>query len=111
MHLFNRRAGHGSDDADLGFDPTALEGDPREPATDEATALIPFAADLPPAWSAGPGEEEGGSIEARVLSRVRDLEQLGRRLDAIPVVRQALGEAPAEVGLRLRLAELLEASA
>ncbi len=110
MHLFNRRAGHGSDDADLGFDPTPLEGDPREPAQDEGPALVPFGADFPPAWSTRSGEDEGGSLEARVLARVRDLELLGRSLDGLPVLRQALSEAPVAVPLWLRLAELLEGS-
>src|SRR5688572_9193750 len=106
MHLSSRRAGHGSDDADLGFDPLELEGDDCVPPPDEGAALFPFAQDIPLSGAA-PLSTDG--TDGRVLARVRDLEGLGRRLDAIMVLRQALGEEQGNVRIRLRLAELLEA--
>lgn len=108
MYLHSRR--HPNDAADLGFDPLALEGDAPASAPDEGAALFPFAEDFPSASMT----EAWGRIEetqdARVLVRVRELEALGRRLDAIMVLRQSLGEEPGNTRLRLRLAELLEAS-
>src|SRR6187455_220687 len=109
MHLHSRRSTPG-DDADFGFDPLALEGDAREVAPDEGPALFPFAADFPPSLLAESSSRVDEPHDARVLVRVRDLEGLGRRLDAIMVLRQSLGEEPGNVRLRHRLAELLEAS-
>jgi Flp pilus assembly protein TadD len=109
MHLHSRRVASG-DDADFGFDPLALEGDARDVAPDEGPALFPFAADFPPSLLAESGSDVDEPHDARVLVRVRDLEGLGRRLDAIMVLRQSLGEEPGNVRLRLRLAELLEAN-
>src|SRR5678815_56558 len=108
MHLHSRRSTP-DDDADFGFDPLALEGDAREVAPDEGPALFPFAADFPPSLLAESTRVDEPH-DTRVLVRVRDLEGLGRRLDAIMVLRQSLGEEPGNVRLRLRLAELLEAS-
>ena len=109
MHLNSRRSAS-SDDADLGFDPLALEGDARDVAPDEGPTLFPFSGDFPPSVMAESGTRGDEPHDARVLVRVRDLDTLGRRLDAIMVLRQAIGEEPANVRLRLRLAELLEAS-
>ena len=86
MHLHSRRSTPG-DDADFGFDPLALEGDAREVGADEGPALFPFAADFPPSLLAESSSRVDEPHDARVLVRVRDLEGLGRRLDAIMVLR------------------------
>ena len=94
-HLYTRRAGPGRDDATLGFDPPALEGDLRIQAPDEGPALRPYALDLP-------------LTSSSALRRVRELEGQGRRLGAILVLRQLLRDTPGEVEVHLRLAHLLE---
>lgn len=110
MRLHNQRAGHGARDAELGFHPAALQGDLFHEGTDEGPALVPFAADIPALAPGGPDRFEGEVEPGSVLRRAEDLEHLGRRLDAILVLRQAVVDAPADVDLLFRLVDLLEAA-
>jgi len=110
MFLHNHRAGHGARDAALGFPSPALQGDRYEAGLDEGPALRPFAADIAALVEGRAAPDPAGADPGQVLRRAEDLEQLGRRLDAVLVLRQAVASAPGNEELLFRLVRLLEAS-
>lgn len=107
--LRNSRSADPDEFASQGFDRTDLEGSAIEPVAEEIPWLRVFAADLPgpllqelPAESEPPGD--------RLLRQARELIGLGRRLDALLLLRHSLepGAHPGTAPARLLLAELLE---
>lgn len=90
-----------------GFDRHDLEGDAVGPVADELPWLRPFGADVPtPVLAAAPVEDEPEAV--RVPRRGRELAALGRRLDAILLLRRYLEDAPRDASARALLAELLD---
>jgi Flp pilus assembly protein TadD len=91
-----------------GFDRADQEGDAIGPVADEIPWLRPFGSDLPGPVLA-PGGGSGEPSGARAVREARELIRLGRRLDALLLLRRSLAEDPgADPGARLLLAELLE---
>jgi Flp pilus assembly protein TadD len=95
------------DFAEEGFDRTHLEGDAIGPASDEIPWLRPFGADvegLVLAEAASELEPEA----ARVPRQARELAALGRRLDALLLLRRYLDDAPRDAEVRTLLADFLD---
>jgi len=105
--LFTSRAGLGETGALEGIEGFPLEGDPLTAPVDEGPVLRPYAALLPDVAEAAIAAD-ALPAEERALRRAAELEHLGRRLDAILVLRQLVGERPEEDVPRLRLVRLLE---
>src|SRR2546426_893609 len=96
-----------ADGGDLdGSDLLDLEGDPIEPAADEIGALRPFGRELSGAVLVGAPLDLPEAD--RVLRRATELVSLGRRLDALLLLRQSLEECPGASAARMLLAEVLE---
>ncbi len=104
--LYTSRSNAGEARALEGFDADQLEGDPLFTSHDEGPSLRPYAADLPGRIS----DDLSGATRSeddQVLRRADELTTLGRQLDAVLVLRQALIERPGVVDVRVRLAHLL----
>jgi len=96
-----------ADGGDLdGSDLLDLEGDPIEPAADEIGALRPFGRELAGAVLVGAAVDIPEAD--RVLRRATELVTLGRRLDAVRLLRQCLEESPGASAARVLLAEVRE---
>src|SRR5437660_11160279 len=97
--LRNSRAPEPDELAIEGFDRLELEGDASGPVSDESVWLRPFGADLP-----GPlltGTATANEPEALSVPRqARELAALGRRLDAVLLLRRYLDDAPRDAGVR-----------
>lgn len=105
--LRNSRAPEPDERAIEGFDRMELEGDAIGPVADEISWLRPFGWDIPgPPLVAGGGDAEPEALG--VPRQVRDLVALGRRLDAVLLLRRYLDDAPHDAGVRGLLAELLD---
>jgi Flp pilus assembly protein TadD len=104
--LYTSRSDAGEAQALEGFDADRLEGDPLFTSRDEGPSLRPYAADLPGRVS-DDLHRPTRSEDDQALRRANELESLGRRLDAVLVLTQALIERPGVVNVRLRLAHLL----
>ena len=105
--LRNSRSPDPDELAAEGFDRSDLEGDAIGTVADEIPWLRPFGADIPGPALAEPGsapEPEG----VRILRQARDLAGLGRRLDAVLLLRRWLEDSPGDPAARSHLAELLE---
>lgn len=105
--LRNSRAPESDEPALQGFDRLDLEGDAIGPAGDEIVSLRPFGADIPGlvlASAAAAQEPE----PVRVPRQARELVALGRRLDAVLLLRRYLEDAPGDGAARSLLAELLD---
>ena len=108
--LRNSRSPDPDEIASQGFDRTDLEGSAIEPVAEEIPWLRVFGADLPgPLLTESPGAESE-TPEDRLLRQARELIGLGRRLDALLLLRHSLepGSHPANAPARLLVAELLE---
>ena len=90
-----------------GFDAGPLDGDLVGSPRDEGPWLRPYAADLSEPV-AGVAPTTLAADEDRDLRRARELEGLGRRLDAVLVLRQALADRPDAADVRLSLASMLD---
>src|ERR1043166_7795363 len=105
--LMTARAPEPDDSAREGFDRLDLEGDPIAPPGDE----LPW---LPPLCAAGAGPGLGGARGAagpeavRIPRQARELAALGRRLDAMLLLRRFLDDAAGDAAARALLAALLE---
>jgi Flp pilus assembly protein TadD len=106
--LFNSRQDDAADLDRAGPGSQPLEGELRYPDPEESGLLLPFGTELPPEAAAIPAGEAGSSLE-QTLRQAADLERLGRRLDAMLVLRRALRETTSDHRLFLTLAELVEA--
>lgn len=107
MRLQHSRSPEPDEAALLGFDRAELEGDAIGPVADELRWLRPFGADVPcPVLPPAPLEDEPEA--SRVPRRARELVGLGRRLDAVLLLRGYLDDAPRDAGVRALLAELLD---
>ena len=108
--LRNSRSPDPDELASQGFDRTELEGSAIEPVAEEITWLRVFGADLPGPLLSGASRTESETPSDRLLREARELIALGRRLDALLLLRHAVepGPHPALVQSRLLLAELLE---
>jgi Flp pilus assembly protein TadD len=103
MHLRHSRSGL----PDLeGFDRLDLEGDPIVPTPDAIASLRPFGRDLPD-QSLGRPTDPGQTPEQEMVVRARTLGLEGRRLDAVQILRQFLGDPTEGVDARVLLADLL----
>ena len=108
MHRLRNSRAPDSDEAALeGFDRLDLEGDAIGPVGDEIASLRPFGADIPGLPLAG-GAAAREPEEVRVPRQARELALLGRRLDAVLLLRRYLEEAPGDGAVRALLAELLD---
>lgn len=108
--LRNSRSPDPDELASQGFDRTDLEGSAIEPVAEEIPWLRVFGADLPgPLLAESPGVDSEAP-QGRLLRQARELIGLGRRLDALLLLRHSLepGASPAHAEARLLLAELLE---
>ena len=108
--LRNSRSPDPDELASQGFDRAELEGSAIEPVAEEITWLRVFGADLPGPLLSDSSGMESETAGDRLLRQARELVGLGRRLDALLLLRYALepGAHPAVVQSRLLLAELLE---
>lgn len=105
--LHNSRAPEPDERAIEGFDRMDLEGDAIGPVADEISWLRPFGWDIPGPPPAPPGvEAEPEAIG--VPRQARELAALGRRLDALLLLRRYLDDAPRDAAVRGLLAELLD---
>jgi len=108
--LRNSRSPDPDELAGQGFDRADLEGSAIEPVAEEIPWLRVFGADLPgPLLSESPGADSETAGD-RLLRQARELIGLGRRLDALLLLRHSLepGSDPVTAQARLLLAELLE---
>lgn len=90
-----------------GFDRDGQEGDVLGGPEDEIQALRPFGAEIPGlvlTRSAGAAEPD----TLRIPRQARELVALGRRLDAILLLRRHLEDEPRDATVRALLGELLE---
>ena len=95
------------DFAEEGFDRADLEGDAIGPVSDEIPWLRPFGADIEGMVLAEPAA--GIESEAtRAPRQARELVTLGRRLDALLLLRRYLDDSPHDAEVRALLAELLD---
>ncbi len=105
--LRSSRAPEPDDAAIEGFDRLDLEGDAIGPVADEVAWLRPFGADVPGLiladLSTGPEPEA-----IRVPRQARELTALGRRLDAVLLLRRYLEDSPRDAAVRATLAEFLD---
>src|SRR5262245_58089393 len=104
--LRNNRAPEPEESAIEGFDRLDMEGDAIGPVADEISWLRPLGADLTGPVLAGvelPGEPEA----ERIPREARELAALGRRLDAVLLLRRFLQEQPRQPEIRALLAELV----
>jgi Flp pilus assembly protein TadD len=90
-----------------GFDRTGFEGDAVGPVSDEIATLRPFGTDIPDPDLIG-GSSADEPTELRIPRQARELVALGRRLDAVLVLRRQLDDFPADAAVRTLLAELLD---
>lgn len=93
------------DFAEEGFDRADLEGEAIGPVSDEIPWLRPFGADIEGlvlADSATEFEPEA----TRIPRQARELVTLGRRLDALLLLRRYLEDSPRDAEVRTLLAEL-----
>jgi tetratricopeptide (TPR) repeat protein len=105
--LMTARAPEPDDSAREGFDRLDLEGDPIAPTGDELPWLRPFGAEVPGLVLAEPGA--AAEPEAvRIPRQARELAALGRRLDAMLLLRRFLDDAAGDAAARALLAALLE---
>jgi Flp pilus assembly protein TadD len=105
--LRNSRAPEPDELAIEGFDRMELEGDAIEPVADEIPWLRPFGADVPgPVIPLGDGDAEPESVS--VPRQAFELAELGRRLDAVLLLRRYLDDTPQDAGVRAQLAALLD---
>jgi tetratricopeptide (TPR) repeat protein len=105
--LRNSRAPDPDEHSLEGFDRADLEGDAVGPIADEIPWLRPFGTDVPGFMltdSAATQEPEA----IRVPRQARELTAIGRRLDAVLLLRRYLDEAPGDAAVRTLLAESLE---
>ncbi len=109
-HLFNRRQGDGAEHDLSGAAADPLEGELRSRATDEGAARLPFADEFPPVAAAIPEGDTADAALDQVLARAADLDRLGRRLDAILVLRSAVADGAPDPRLFQALANLMEAA-
>jgi protein O-GlcNAc transferase len=106
--LQNSRAPEPDDAALEGFDRAGLEGDAIGPVAEELPWLRPFGGDV--AGLTLPGTAAEGEPESRrVPRRARELVAMGRRLDALLLLRRYLADEPQDAEVRTLLAELLDA--
>ncbi len=93
-----------------GFDRLDLEGDAIGPAAEEIPWLRPFGADLPGPVLADSPSDPAETEGTKTLRQARALLELGRRLDAMLLLRRSIGEDPrgADPSARMLLAELLD---
>ncbi len=105
--LRNHRAPDPDPIAAEGFDRSELEGDAIGPVADEIPWLRPFGADIPGPvlWDSGTEDEPEA---ARALREARALAALGRRLDAVLLLRRTQAEHPLDPESGVLLAHLLE---
>jgi Flp pilus assembly protein TadD len=108
--LRNSRSPDPDELASQGFDRTDLEGSAIEPVAEEIPWLRVFGADLPGPLLTESPEAASEAPADRLLRQARELISLGRRLDALLLLRHSLepGAHPAQAPARLLLAELLE---
>jgi Flp pilus assembly protein TadD len=108
--LRNNRSPDPDELASQGFDRADLEGSAIEPVAEEIPWLRVFGADLPGSLLSEPPGAESEATADRVLRQARELIGLGRKLDALLLLRHTLepGTHPAVPQARLLLAELLE---
>lgn len=95
------------DFAEEGFDRGHLEGDAIGPVTDEIPWLRPFGMDIEGLVLA----EAASDLEpesVRVPRQARELAALGRRLDALLLLRRYLDDAPGDAAVRALLADFLD---
>jgi tetratricopeptide (TPR) repeat protein len=93
--------------AQEGFDRLGFEGDPVEPVSDEFPWLRPFGADIEGAVL--PTDPDEGAPDAvRVPRKARELVTLGRRLDAVLLLRRYLEDSPRDAAVRAQLALVLD---
>jgi len=105
--LRNSRAPEPDERAIEGFDRMELEGDAIGPVADEISWLRPFGWDIPGPLLAAPGTD--AEPEAIGVPRqARELAALGRRLDAVLLLRSYLDDSPHDAAVRGILAELLD---
>ena len=105
--LRNSRAPEPDESALEGFDRADLEGDVIGPVVDEIAWLRPFGADIPGlVLTAGVDDSEPEAT--RVSRQARELAVLGRRLDALLLLRRHLADHPRDAMVRGLLAELLD---
>ena len=102
--LSNSRDNLPHDETLQGFDSLAQEGDLLTPSLDAIGSLRPFGRDVP--------EQRlgtiltAGSADGTELARAAALAASGRRLDAMALLRQLIGERPKAVDAMVSLAEL-----
>ncbi len=105
--LHNSRAPEPDDIAQEGFDRSDLEGDPIGPVVDEIPWMRPFGADITGlVLPVGPGDSEPEAT--RVPRQARELAALGRRLDALLLLRRYLADQPTDAAVRGFLADILD---
>ena len=106
--LFTSRAGIGETEALEGREGLPLEGDLLHASADEGPALRPYAATLavPEPEAATPA----GAEAEIALQRAGELSRLGRRSDAVHVLRSLLAERPGEERASRDLARHLESA-
>lgn len=105
--LRNSRAPEPDESALEGFDRSDLEGDVIGPVVDEIPWLRPFGADIPGlVLPAGVADSEPEAT--RVPRQARELVAIGRRLDALLLLRRHLADQPRDGTVRAFLAELLD---
>lgn len=113
VYLFTMRRLHSSrypepdDRAREGFDSLELEGDVILSTGDELPWLRPFGSAIPGPALAGTAND--GPEETRILRHARELSAIGRRLDALLLLRRFLDDNPRAAPERILLAELLDA--
>lgn len=93
--------------ASEGFDRSDLEGDAIGPVADEIPWLRPFGADIPGPVLSDPGADDEPEAK-RALREAGTLAGLGRRLDAVLLLRRFQGEGPLDPEAQVLLAHLLE---
>ncbi len=95
------------DFAEEGFDRADLEGEAIGPVSDEIPWLRPFGADIEGLVLADSATELEPEA-TRVPRQARELVALGRRLDALLLLRRYLDDSPRDAEVRTLLAELLD---
>jgi Flp pilus assembly protein TadD len=91
-----------------GFDSLILIGDASATTPDAASSLRPFARDVPEP-GLGRVEPDARPHDETMMQRAETLARLGRRAEAVMVLRQLLEDQPTHVGARVAIAALLEA--
>jgi tetratricopeptide (TPR) repeat protein len=105
--LHTARSPDPDDSALAGFDRIELEGEAIGPAADEFPWLRPFGADIEGLVLAGAGPDDQPEA-VRVPRQAADLVRLGRRLDAVLLLRRYLDDAARDAEVRALLAGILE---